>query len=498
LQPEQGPQQGASEGGAGSGRGRALAAASLSCLLPGAGQLYLRRWRRATAMLLVAALWLVGAGVVWQSREGLPRLMLQPTWLLALLALDVLLLAFRVSCVVDAYRLGGGSFRAAPGPRAAPVVAGLALVMAVTVVPHAAVGYYDLQAYDLLTSVFRQVPRLGAAPVSPGVSGSAPASLPGRVNILLIGGDAGHGRTGLRADTMIVASVQPASGRVVLFGMPRNLVRVPLPRGPDRAFACRCFPRPLNELYTYAQEHPALFPGAARPGVNALRGVAERLLGIRIDYHALVDLQGFVDLVDALGGATIRTTEPIHVEIDHLGRGPGGPAYDLKPGRHHLDGVTALAYARSRKTTSDYDRMRRQRCLLEALGQQADTGRLLRAFPRLARVVKRNVSTDIPLDQLPNLIATTSRHRPRVEAVGFTPPDFVKGWASGYPIPDVARIHQTVRATLPAPAPQPGALIATAKPMLTGAPTDRGGPSARLDPARSQPHQSPDPCRPVG
>jgi polyisoprenyl-teichoic acid--peptidoglycan teichoic acid transferase len=499
LQPEQGPQQGASEGGAGSGRGRALAAASLSCLLPGAGQLYLRRWRRGTAMLLVAALCLAGAGIVWNSREGLPRLMLQPSWLLALLVLDVLLLAFRVACVVDAYRLGGGPPRAAPGPRAAaPVVAGLALVMAVTVVPHAAVGYYDLQTYDLLTSVFRQAPRLGAAPVSPGANGSAPASLPDHVNILLIGGDAGYGRTGLRTDTMIVASVRPASGRVVLFGMPRNLVRVPLPRGPDRAFACRCFPRPLNELYAYAQEHPALFPGAASPGVNALRGAAERLLGIRIDYHALVDLQGFIDVVDALGGATIWTTEPIHVEIDHLGRGPGGPAYNLKPGRHHLDGATALAYARSRKTTSDYDRMRRQRCLLEALAQQTGTGRLLRAFPRLVRVVKRNVSTDIPLDQLPNLLATISRQRPRVEAIGFTPPDFNKGWAAGYPIPDVARIRQAVRATLPTPEPQPGALIATAKPMLTGAPTGRGGNHSGGGAPRPASHQAPDPCRPVG
>lgn len=404
-------------------------AASLSCLVPGVGQLYAGRRRRGIAMLLLVGLCLLGAGVVFQNRHGLPRLMLQPSWLIALLVLDGLLLTFRFACVLDAYRLGASS---PPGtalapPRPSLAVAGLGLVLAATILPHAVVGYYDYQAYDLLTSVFHQQPRLEASSGSAGINSISPSSVPGRMTILLIGGDAGPGRTGLRADTMIVASIQPASGRIALFGLPRNLVRVPLPPGPGRAFGCRCFPRPLNELYAFAEEHPALFPGHGPPGVNALRGAAEQLLGIPIDYHALVKLKGFVDVVNALGGVTIWITEPIHVEIDHLGAGPGGPAYDLGSGRRHLDGLTALAYARSRKTTSDYDRMRRQRCLLGGLARQADAGRLLRAFPSLVRVTKRDVSTDIPLDQLPNLIAMTRRQRPRVEAIGFTPPDYVMG-----------------------------------------------------------------------
>jgi len=455
--------------------------------VPGAGQLYLGRWRRATALLLLVGLCLAGAGIARQRRADLARLLLRPSWLVALLVVDALLLAFRLWCVVDAYRLGaGGIARTAPAPRrAAAVVAGMAVVLAVTVAPHAVVGYYDVQAYDLLTSVFHRASGLAASPLSP-AAGRARQSTPDRVTILLIGGDAGPGRVGLRTDTMIVLSVQPASGRITLFGLPRNLVRVPLPHGPDREFDCRCFPRPLNELYAFAQEHPALFPGAADPGVNAVRSAAEQLLGIPIDYHALVDLKGFVDMVDALGGVTIQVTEPIHVEIDHLGAGRGGPAFDLRPGRRHLDGPTALAYVRSRKTTSDYDRMRRQRCLLGALVGQVGTGRLLRAFPSLVRVAKRDLSTDIPLDLVPSLIGTTSRHRPRIVAVGFTPPDYVSGWASGgYPIPDVPRIRRTVRATL-----QGSGAVAAPTPAAPAAP------AAPAQPASAR--QVPDPCQALG
>jgi LCP family protein required for cell wall assembly len=477
-------------------RWRALVAALLCCLLPGVGQLYLRRWRRGTAMLLTTALCLLGAGVVWQSREGLPRLLLQPSWLIALLVLDGLLLAFRLFCVVDAYRLGASGAARGPlaRPRLAPVVAGLAFVLMLTAAPHAAFGYYDVQTYDLLTSVFHQRSGVVASPSFPGVR-PTPWSPREPMTILLLGGDAGPGRIGLRADTVMVMNVEPASGRITLFGLPRNLVRVPLPDSAARAFHCHCFPRPLNELYAFAQEHPALFPGDGTPGVNALRGVAQRLLGIPIDYYAMVDLKGFVDVVDALGGVTLWITEPIRVEIDRLGRGSGGPVFDLQPGRRHLDGLTALAYVRSRKTTSDYDRMRRQRCLLGGLARQVDTGRVLRNFPRLVRLAKRDVSTDIPLHQLPSLLGTTSRHHPRIEAVGFTPPDYAKRWASGgYPVPDVARIQRTVRAMLHPPG-EPGALAAPATPRPAGA-TAKSHTTARAAPAPS--HRVADPCRPMG
>ncbi|HZD68059.1 MAG TPA: hypothetical protein VFA45_03790, partial [Actinomycetes bacterium] len=95
-------------------RRRAFAAASLSSLLPGAGQLYLGRWRRAAASLLLAALCLAGAAVAWQRRAGLASLLLRPSWLVALLVADAVLLAFRLWSVVDAYRFGAGGASTAP------------------------------------------------------------------------------------------------------------------------------------------------------------------------------------------------------------------------------------------------------------------------------------------------------------------------------------------------------------------------------------------------
>jgi LCP family protein required for cell wall assembly len=475
----------------------------LSCLVPGTGQLYLGRVRRGAAMVAVAAGCVLAGVASWPGRSVLARFAVQPHWLLALLAANAALLAFRVFCVVDAYRLGSAA-RWYPPRRHGAVVAGAVLVAGLTAAPHVVAGYYNVAAYDLLTSVF-QGPGGGSGAAEPGrgpAAGGAP-SVPGRLTVLLLGGDAGHGRIGRRTDTMIVASVEPATGRAVLFGLPRNLVRVPLPAGPARAFACGCFPHPLNELYAYAEEHPWLFPGRRPPGVTAVLDAAQRLLGIPIDHYALVDLEGFVQLVDALGGVTVPVSEPVRVEIDRLGRDGAEPAFYLRPGRHRLNGLTALAYARARKETSDYDRMRRQRCLLGSLARQVDAGRLLRAFPRLVPVVKRDVSTDLPLSRLPGLVELAGARRVGLTAVGFAPPDYNAGWAlGGYPIPDVARIRATVQAMLagraaPAPA-RPGAATQghpassrPAGPATTRPPTGR---SATTAPG---PAQGGDPCAPA-
>ncbi|HEV8648390.1 MAG TPA: LCP family protein [Actinomycetes bacterium] len=451
---------------------RPLVAAVLSCLLPGAGQLYLGRTRRGAAMVAVTVACVLAGVALWQDRSGLARMLVRPEWLLGLLAVDAALLGFRASSVADAYRLGAAHLERGPVRHRGMARLVVVLVLGLTAAPHAVAAYYDLEAYDLLASVFgRRDPSWTAADRP--VRGATPAVPGDRLTVLLLGGDAGWGRTGLRTDTMIVASMEPATGRAVLFGLPRNLIQVPLPDGPARAFACRCFPHPLNELYGYAEEHPDLFPGSRRPGVTAVMGAAERLLGIRIDHYALVDLKGFVEVVDALGGVTVTVSEPVRVEIDRLGEGDGGPRFHIKPGRHHLDGLTALAFARARKETTDYDRMRRQRCLLGSLARQTDARRLLRAFPRLVPVVKRNVSTDIPLDRLPDLVELAGRQRVNLATVGFGPPGFVAGWASGgYPVPDVTRIRATVRAML------------AGRAATTVAETDHGGTVGTSRPSR--------------
>jgi polyisoprenyl-teichoic acid--peptidoglycan teichoic acid transferase len=440
-------------------RGRPLVAALLSCLVPGVGQLYLGHRRRGTAMLVVTVLCLAVAVGLWSEPSALSRMLLEPRALLALLVADAGLLVFRVVAVLDAYLLAR---RDGPPPPAAAgwrrgAAAGLVVVVALTVAPHAAAAYYDLQAHDLLTSVFAgEDPQWHGRPRDRHETGNGLiTAIPGRVTVLLLGGDAGPGRRGLRTDTMMVASLEVASGKLSLFGLPRNLVQVPLPDGPaaDYFGECRCFPRLLNELYAFAEdERPDLFPNSRRPGIAAVAGVAEELLGLPIDHYALVDLLGFVDVVDALGGVTVNNRKPLRIEIDRLGRPGPHPGFELQPGRHRLNGYSALAYSRSRETTSDYDRMQRQRCVIGSLARQTEPTQLLAAFPRLVKVLKRSVATDIPASRLPTLLEAAGDQPVKVSAVGFTPPSYNAGWSSGYPIPNVHKIRSTVdRMTRPTP-----------------------------------------------
>jgi len=440
---------------------RPLVAALLSCLVPGLGQLYLGHRRRGVVMLVVTVLCLAAAVGFWSEPTALSRMLLQPRALLALLVADAGLLLFRVVAVLDAYLLARRDGRQRPPVEAGwrrAAAAGLVVVVALTAAPHAAAAYYQLEAYDLLTSVFN-----GEDPLWHGRPGARHdngnglvTAIPGRVTVLLIGGDAGPGRRGRRTDTMIVASYEVATGKLSLFGLPRNMVRVPLPDGPaaDHFRKCHCFPRLLNELYAFAEdERPDLFPNSRRPGIAAVAGAAQELLGLPIDHYALVDLLGFVDVVDALGGVTIDNLKPLHVEIDRLGRPGGHPAFELKRGRHRLDGYGALAYSRSRETTSDYDRMQRQRCVIGSLARQTNPAQLLAAFPRLVKVLKRSMASDIPANQLPSLLGAVGDQPVKVTTVGFTPPTYSVGWSSGYPIPDVHKIRNTVyRLTHEAPA----------------------------------------------
>ena len=469
-------------------RGRPLVAALLSCLVPGIGQLYLGYRRRGVAMLVVTVLCLaVGVGL-WSEPTALSRMLLQPRSLLALLVADAGLLLFRVVAVLDAYLLGTRDRRRTPAVASRwrrGAAAGLVAIVALTAAPHAAAAYYDLEAHDLLTSVFAgEDPQWQARDHDRHQSGNGlVTAIPGRVTVLLIGGDAGPGRRGLRTDTMIVASYELATGKVTLFGLPRNMVQVPLPDGPaaDYFGQCRCFPRLLNELYAFAEdERPDLFSHSRRPGIAAVAGAAEELLGLPIDHYALVDLLGFVDLVDALGGVTVNNLKPLHIEIDRLGREGSRPAFEIQPGRRHLNGFTALAYSRSRETTSDYDRMQRQRCVIGSLARQTEPTELLAAFPKLVKVLKHTVATDIPASRLPGLIQAAGDKPPKVATIGFTPPTYNRGWSNGYPIPDVPKIQRAVqRLTSPARAtttsttrPDPdglgGATVTTRAPATSG------------------------------
>jgi LCP family protein required for cell wall assembly len=241
---------------------------------------------------------------------------------------------------------------------------------------------------------------------------------------------------------MILASVDVDTGDLALISVPRNFARVPVPEDVG-IWSCDCFPPILNELYQYAEARPDSFPGPATPGANAIKGAISELTGLPIHFYALVALDGFVAVVDAVGGVTVTVTERIY-DPAYPKEGGGTEVLDLSPGVYEFDGHEALAYARSRHSSDDYDRMSRQRCVIEAVLEQSDPFSLLRGFPRLAEVVKTSVETDIPLDLMPELIdLMTLVETDQAVSLRLVPPTYVGGWTSdGHNTPDVELIRE--------------------------------------------------------
>jgi LCP family protein required for cell wall assembly len=225
----------------------------------------------------------------------------------------------------------------------------------------------------------------------------------GRYNILLMGGDAGKDRSGLRPDSMTVASVDAVTGRTVLISLPRNLEDVPFPASSPlhkkfpKGYSCPDHSCMLNAVYTYASTHKELYPGVKNPGAQATKEAIEGATGLTINYWALIDLKGFEDLVDAVGGITMDVYRKVPI-----GGGPHAKLYGyVEAGKNrHLNGREALWFARSRSDSSDYDRMVRQKCVMNAMLDQLDPVTVLTKFRQISKAGKEVVATDIPTSQI--------------------------------------------------------------------------------------------------
>ncbi len=444
-------------------RARPLLAAGLSAVVPGAGQAYAGRVRRGLILLGVDAV-LIALGVVFTlDRLGVVKAAFKPRFLTALMVGNIVLLGFRIWAADDAYRCARDR-RPGRAPRSAGRVGAVAtgVLALMLVVPHAAVAYYDLVQYNLITTVFAEddttTTTTQPSAVDAGIGATttttqpaAPALWDGldRLNILLLGGDAGAGRTGIRTDTMIVVSIDPATGDVAMFGIPRNWSRVPLPAGMG-VWDCNCFPRLLNDLYIAGSEYPDAFPGPGTPGENAIKAGIGELLGIPIHYYALVTLDGFVGIVDALGGVDIDVPFRIVDETYPHEDGVTIEYVDILPGPQHLDGHLALAYVRARRHADDYARMGRQRCVLDAVLEQSDPAELLLAYPRIASVLEETLQTDIPLSRIPDLIDLLPVvDLDSIVSVRFIPPTYLAEVTDeGRQLPNVDLIHHDVQLVL--------------------------------------------------
>jgi LCP family protein required for cell wall assembly len=457
-------------------RRSSILAAFLSFVLPGLGQGWLGRVRRGLILALPVML-LIGFAVGTYLQQGRARLLgilLQPSVLVALLVINVILLFWRVGAIVDAYRIGlGGTLRwdrQSLGWRGATV----GLMLIVTLGMHLGFGYLGVKTYGTVAAIFATPEPTASPTVAPSVaipSGSTlpatPTPLPtprptevptwytdGRLDVLLVGGDAGPGRSSLRTDTMILLSVDVITARAALFGIPRNMFNVPLPDGPAALFpGCNCYPDLLNSLFRFAMDRPQIFRGGDQRGYLALQDAVGQMTGLQLDGMVVVTLQGFVRLIDALGGLDITTPYNLY---DATYPDEDGTHHDviwIPAGQHHLDGHLALAYARSRHQDNDYNRMERQQLVLTALRRQICPSDLVFRIPELLDVARDSLWTNLPVSELPDLLELGDRVRlDRLAKYQFWPPDIPE-----YLTPAaVADIHQIVaNPWTPVPTPAP-------------------------------------------
>ncbi|MFH1475470.1 MAG: LCP family protein [Chloroflexota bacterium] len=447
----------------------AFTAAFLSLLFPGLGHAYAGAWYRAlgfaAAPFLLVALAL---GVVATYRLELVGVLLQPAVLMAILVGNVVALVYRVVAAVDAYRVvvflnrwDEGAGRLGPSRSIlAPIsIAGLLGVLLVMGGAHAAVAYYDLQALDLVQGIFNPIGEEDPTPdpsasVKPSADGSPVAtetplstpppgataapddpSLPpwdgkGRLNVLLIGSDRRPGDGSYNTDTLIVASVDPASGQVAMFSLPRDTTGIPL-AGPARSFFGTTWNRKINALFQQARARPDIFPGGALSGYQALKDTLGGLYGLQIQYFVEVDFGGFTQVVDALGGVTINVQLP--VVDDYYPGDKGALRVYIPTGVQHMSGAEALIYARTRHGSNDFDRAARQQRVILSLRQQADFVTLLQHLPELVQSTKKAVKTDFPVAKLSQLIELASRiDTGNVRSYVFTPPRYgTEGYVNG-------------------------------------------------------------------
>lgn len=467
-------------------------AAFLSLLFPGLGHLYAGAPSRALGFaavpILVVAL---GAGILLRlDRIELVSLLFNPFLLTSAFVLNLVALVYRAIAIVDAYRVaeflnahaasGDGRLGRARIPRHPISTAGLLAVVLVMSGSHVVVARYDMLALDALTGgcifigegAVGDCDDPGGSPdpsssvdpsADPTTSPTPEPTLVGtpvpsvsippwdgreRLNILLIGSDEQGG--GHNTDTLITVSIDPVSKQVAMFSLPRDTVDVPIPPGPARTVWGRSYANKINAFFVNNRRRADLWPGNDRTrGYNGLKAVIGELYDLDIRYFVEVNFEGFKQVVDAVGGVTINVQVPV---VDDAFPGSTGRAQRLyiPSGLQHMDGEQALRYARSRHTSTDFDRGARQQRVLLSLQQQVDPQVLLPRLPELVDALKRAVRTDIPLDQLDELLGLAAEiDTSNIRSYVFAPPLYSQDTCSDprgcVVIPKIDRIKAAVK-----------------------------------------------------
>jgi len=266
-----------------------------------------------------------------------------------------------------------------------------------------------------------RLPEVSGTPV---VTSPIPQPLPmplveqpeGTVNVLLLGMDRVEGEGAARTDVMVIASIFPDVPAVSLLSIPRDYYAWIPAWGLDK----------INTAYTRASK--VAYPGG---GPALTMDTAEYNFGVPIHFYALVDFTSYRTIVDAVGGVDVVVECPFHDTYPDLESETGQTDIDLEPGLHHLDGKFALWYVRSRWSTSDFDRHRRQQQVLVAIFRRARSAEMLLRVPELWSTYQQSVETDLGLREILSLAPVAARLDDRdVHSTFIRGTDVITAWTA--------------------------------------------------------------------
>lgn len=390
------------------GRWRSPAiAALLSFVWPGLGQLYAGRRRLAAIFAAPAALVLLL--LLYQMRQGLlvfGARLVNPKFALAAFLVVVVLGVWRAVSVAHAFLAGE------PPKTRRTLQRGFAgALVAIVVLSHSAAGYMLWVGYEAGSKAFSPIspliveatqppslpPGATPAPATPTATVTEPP-IGSRVTILFTGVDADPTRGEQLYDSIMVVSYDPPTNSVQMVSVPRDSASFPLYFGGQVSANVR-----INSLPTYVRNGWVRSPDP--PYTTLVKEIAY-LVGIPINYYAVMDLEGFVKMVDMVGGIDVNNPSEIN---DPSYATPVGTiiGFQLSAGPHHLDGNQALAYVRSRhgSNNSDWARAsRQQEVLVSLLHRMSEPSKFLQ-LPNLISTLGSSVTTNFPAEQVADYVA---------------------------------------------------------------------------------------------
>lgn len=369
----------------------------------------------------------------------------------------------------------------------AVVVTALAFAVAA---PTAVAARYSRDAYLMLDQILPQASDIKASNREEIAASNAPDPWADteRVNILLLGADGNEARKenvemfGVRTDTIMVASIDTKTGNTTLIQIPRNVQYTPFPEGsvmaeefPDglrgEGGEGEWFVNTIWEKTSEGGDYAHLFEGTTFPGAEALKEGVQGITGLKIDRFAMLNIDGLSNLINAMGGVTVNVNNRLPIG-GNKSKGIRPSGYIEVGKEQKLDGYHAMWYARSRYDSSDYDRMARQSCLVDAIINQANPETLVTSFEPIAAASADMVSTDITRDEFGAFIDLAFRVKDggTVNRLVFAPGK--NGYS--YADPDFEAMREAVQTAIGNPAkstasPAPPSAAPTSSPTASEA-----------------------------